>query len=273
MKFKRLGNTEEKIPAIGMGTWGIGGYSTPDYSMDDLAINVLRKGIELGMSLIDTAEMYGGGHSEEVVGEAIKKFKREDVFIVTKVLPEHLWYKDLIQSAYNSLKRLNTNYIDLYLIHAPNPEIPISETMKAMEELVDSRIVKYIGVSNFNVSQMDEARKHLKNTDIVVNQVEYSLIERRIEKDIIPYCMRNKITVMAYCPLARGLLARNEFLKEIGKKYGKTASQVALNWLVQKENVVAVVKAIKPEHLIENASATDWKLNEEDIELIEKIFV
>lgn len=273
MEFKKLGNTEEKIPAIGMGTCGIGGYSAPDYSMDKLAINALRKGVELGMYLIDTAEMYGRGHSEEIVGEAIKDFKREDVFIVTKVLPEHLKYRDLIQSAYNSLKRLNTEYIDLYLIHAPNPKIPIAETMKAMEELVEMGVVRYIGVSNFNVLQMDETRRKLKNIDIVINQVEYSLIERKIEKDVLPYCIKNKITVMAYCPLGRGLLAKNGFLEKIGKKYVKTSSQVALNWLVQKENVVAIPKAIKIEHLIENSSATDWRLNKEDLESIEKFFV
>ncbi len=272
MELKELNKTGIKIPAIGMGTWGIGGGLTPDYSNDEKAIKALIKGIELGMYLIDTAEMYGGGHSEELVGEAIKKFERQKVFIVTKVLPENLTYKDLINSAQKSLKRLNTDYIDLYLIHAPNPKIPIKETMNAMERLIEDKVVKFIGVSNFSVSQIEKARAYLRNTDIVVNQVEYNLIERKIEKVLLPYCVKNNITLMAYCPLARGLLAKNEFLKQIGKKYNKTASQIALNWLIQKEGVVAIPKSSKIEHLQENALATSWRLSEKDIQLIEEHF-
>lgn len=272
MEFKELSNTGVKIPVIGMGTWGIGGGLSPDYSSDEYSIKALRKGIELGMTLIDTAEMYGKGHSEEIVGEAIKIFPRENLFIVTKVLPENLRYNDLINAAYRSLKRLDTEYIDLYLIHAPNPKIPIKESMQAMEKLFNEGIVKFIGVSNFDVAQIEQARAYLSKTDIVVNQVEYSLIERRIEKDILPYCQKNKIIVMAYCPLARGILPKNQFLKEIGLKYGKTAAQVALNWLIGKDSVVAIPKAIKIEHLKENAESTGWRLSKEDIAQIEKHF-
>uniref|UniRef100_A0A7C4AKF9 Aldo/keto reductase n=1 Tax=Thermodesulfovibrio aggregans TaxID=86166 RepID=A0A7C4AKF9_9BACT len=271
MEFKELGVTTVKIPAVGMGTWGIGGGFIPDYSKDKEAIKALRKGIELGMSLIDTAEMYGSGHSEEIVGEAIKTFPREKIFIVTKVLPENLRYSDLIKAAHRSLKRLKTDYIDLYLIHAPNPGIPIKESMQAMEKLVNDSIVRFIGVSNFNVYQMKQAKACL-SIDIVVNQVEYSLIERKIERDILPYCIKNKITVMAYCPLGRGILPNNKFLKEIGIKYDKTAAQVALNWLIQKKGVVAIPKAIKIEHITENAESTDWRLSKEDILVIEEHF-
>ncbi len=273
MDLKELNNTGIKIPAIGMGTWEIGGRFSPDYSMDEYYIEILREGIKLGMSLIDTAEMYGAGHSEEIVGEAIKIFPRESIFIVTKVLPENLKYKDLINAAYKSLKRLKTDYIDLYLIHAPNPKIPIKETMEAMEKLVEEKIVKFIGVSNFNVYQMEEARACLSNIDIVVNQVEYHLLYRKVEKEVLPYCIKNKITLMAYSPLARGLLAKNEFLKKIGEKYKKTAAQVALNWLIQKEMVVAIPKAGNLKHLIENAQTCDFRLSEEDIWEIEKQFL
>jgi len=272
MKLKELNNTGIKIPAIGMGTWEIGGRLSPDYSMDEYYIKILREGIKLGMYLIDTAEMYGAGHSEEIVGEAIKIFPRENVFIVTKVLPENLKYKDLINSAYESLKRLKTDYIDLYLIHAPNPKIPIKETMKAMEKLVEEKIVKFIGVSNFNVYQMEKARSYLRKTEIVVNQVEYHLLYREVEKDILPYSIKNKITLMAYSPLARGLLPKNKFLKKIGEKYKKTAAQIALNWLIQKEMVVAIPKTKNLKHLIENAQASDFCLSEEDILEIEKYF-
>jgi diketogulonate reductase-like aldo/keto reductase len=272
MEFKELGNTSIYIPAIGMGTWEIGGTFYPDYSLDKEAINSLRKGLELGMTLIDTAEMYGKGHSEEIVGKAIKGFPRDKIFIVTKVLPENLRFYDLINAAERSLKRLDIDYIDLYLIHAPNLQIPLKETMEAMEKLCDEGIVRFIGVSNFDVDDMEQARKYLAKIDIVVNQVEYSLLSRDVESTILPYCIANKITLMAYCPLGRGVLARDKFLTEIGIKYKKTAAQVALNWLIQKERVIAIPKAIKIKHIIENANSTDWRLNKEDIELIEKHF-
>lgn len=269
---KELGKTGVEVPAIGMGTWGIGGYSSPDTTSDREAILALRKGIELGMYLIDTAEMYGGGHTEEIVGEAIKPFAREQIFIVSKVLPENLHYADIIKAAENSLKRLQTDWIDLYLIHFPNPEVPLSETMEAMEKLVERNLVRFIGVSNFNVNQLKEAKSYLSKAEIVVNQVEYSLVNRNIEGDILPCCMQQQITIMAYTPLAKGRLTRNEFLREIGEKYKKTAAQVALNWLIAKENVIAIPKAVKVEHLKENAGAMGWRLSENDIESISSYF-
>lgn len=272
MEFKELGNTGVKIPVLGLGTWGIGGTFSPDYSNDKEAIEALRKGIELGMTLIDTAEMYGKGHSEELVGKAIKPFKREELFIVTKVLPENLRFNDLINACHRSLKRINTDYIDLYLIHAPNPKIPTEESMEAMERLLEEGSVRFIGVSNFNISQTEQARKSLRKTEIVANQVEYSLNNRRIERDLLHYCNRNKINIIAYCPLDRGALARNQFLREIGMKYGKTAAQVALNWLIQKEGVIAIPKSIKISRIIENSQSVGWQLDEEDLALIDKNF-
>jgi diketogulonate reductase-like aldo/keto reductase len=225
------------------------------------------------MYLIDTAEMYGAGHAEEIVGKAIKPFPREQVFIVSKVLPENLHYSDVIKAAESSLKRLKTERIDLYLIHFPNPEIPLRETMEAMEKLVERNLVRLIGVSNFNVAQVEEARSCLSKNDIVVNQVEYSLLERNVERDILPYCTRHQITVMAYTPLAQGRPSTNDFLREIGIKYGKTAAQVALNWLIAKQNVIAIAKAIKIEHLEENAGAMGWRLAKDDEERPSSCFV
>ena len=245
MDLKELAKTSVQVPAIGMGTWGIGGYSYPDSSHDSEAIRALRRGFELGMCLIDTAEMYGAGHAEEIVGEAIKPFPREQVFIVSKVLPENLHYAHVIEAAEKSLKRLQTDYRDLYLIHSPNPRIPLRETMEAMEKLVERDLVRYIGVSNFDVSQMEETISYLCKNDMVVNQVEYSLLDRSVERDVLPYCTQQQVTVMAYTPLAKGRLSRNEFLRRIGQKYEKSATQVALNWLIAKENVIAIPKAIK----------------------------
>jgi len=272
MDLKELGRTGVKVPAIGMGTWGIGGYSSRDTGGDNEAIRALRRGIELGMYLIDTAEMYGAGHAEEVVGEAIKPFSREQVFIISKVLPENLHYVEVIRAVERSLKRLQTDWIDLYLIHAPNPRIPLAETIQAMEKLVERSLVRFIGVSNFDVGQMEEARSYLSKDDIVVNQVEYSLLERSVERDVLPYCSQQQMTVMAYTPLANGRLSRSEFLREIGKKYKKTAAQVALNWLIAKEKVIAIPKAVNIDHLEENAGAMGRRLSQDDIEYVSSYF-
>ena len=272
MDLKELGRTAVRVPTVGMGTWGIGGYYYPDTSQDSEAICALRRGIELGMYLIDTAEMYGAGHAEEIIGKAIKPFSREQVFIVSKVLPESLYYTEVIKAAESSLKRLQTEWIDLYLIHLPNPGIPLRETMEAMEKLVERNLVRFIGVSNFDVYQMEEARAYLSKNDVVVNQVEYSLLERNVERDVLPYCIRNQTTLMAYTPLAKGKLSTNSFLREIGNKYDKTAAQVAINWLIARQNVIAIPKAISIRHLEENAGAMGWRLTDDDIERISSYF-
>lgn len=272
MDLKELGRTDIRVPSLGMGTWGMGGYLSTDYTYDREAIRALRRGIELGIYLIDTAEMYGAGHTEEIVGKAIKPFLREQVFIVSKVLPENLHYTDVIGAAQRSLKRLQTDYIDLYLIHSPNPQIPLRETIEAMEDLVERGLVRFIGVSNFDAREMEKAMSCLSKNEIVANQVEYSLLKRSIECDLLPYCAKQRITVMAYTPLAEGRLAKSKFLREIGKKYVKTAAQVALNWLITKEDVIAIPKAIIMDHLEENAGAMGWRLSEEDIERISSYF-
>ncbi len=272
MDLKELGTTGIKVPAIGVGTWEMGGDFDRDTTGNNEAIRALRRAIELGMYLIDTAEMYGAGHAEELVGEAIKPFPREQVFIVSKVLPENLHYADVIKAAENSLRKLQTDWIDLYLIHFPNPQIPLGETLEAMAKLVERNLVRLIGVSNFDVSQMEEARSYLSKGKIVTNQVDYSLLVRSIERDVLPYCEQQQMTVMAYRPLARGELPRNKFLQEVGKKYGKTAAQVALNWLIAKEEVIAIPKAVNLDHVAENASAMGWRLSQDDIERISAYF-
>jgi diketogulonate reductase-like aldo/keto reductase len=275
LEFKRLGRTDVMVSAIGMGTWGIGGFSTPDYKYDEMAIRALRRGIELGITLIDTAEMYGGGHSEEVVGIAIKDL-REKVFIATKVWYTNLRYDDVLRSAEKSLKRLQIDTIDLYQVHWPNPHIPLSETMRAMERLVLDGKVRFIGVSNFSVKLMEEARAALSKIDIVSNQVEYSLLSREVEDDILPYCEKENITLIAYSPLGRGNILndpRSKILREVAKKYNKTLVQVALNWLIAKKPVVAIPKAINLSHVEENVNAAGWRLSDEDLELLSRVFI
>jgi Aldo/keto reductases, related to diketogulonate reductase len=269
---KYIKSINGKVSAIGMGTWGIGGgYWSPDYSGDDEWVRVLREGIGLGMTLIDTAEMYGGGHTEEIVGRSIKGFPREELFIVSKVWPNHARYDDVLRSARASANRLGT-YIDLYLLHWPAPEVPICETMRAMERLVDDGVIRFFGLSNFDVNGIEEARSCLSKYDVAAVENRYSLLHRVDESSVIPYVQRNGMLYLAYTPIEKGAFSNNEFLMGIGKKYGKTAIQVVLNWYVGIDNLVPIPKAGRVEHVRENAGAMGWRLSRDDWELISNHF-
>lgn len=274
MEFKRLGNTDLEVAAVGMGTWGIGGFSSRITSADRHQAEALRHGIELGMTHIDTAESYGAGHSEEVVGEAVRGV-RDRVFIATKVSPEHFHYDDVIKAADRSLRRLEVSYIDLYQLHWPSARIPIEETMRAMEHLLQNGKIRFIGVSNFSVNQLREAQEALSQAETVSNQVEYSLMNREVERELLPYCQKEKITIIAYSPLARGELLSGrskQILHEVSTKYGRTPAQVAINWLISKSNVVAIPKAATIEHLEENAGASRWGISNDDANLLDRSF-
>ena len=250
---------------MGMGTWGMGGKYEKDPSNVDESVKILRAGLNMGIKLIDVAELYGQGLTEEIVGEAIAGRAREDIFIISKVWKTNLRYDDVLKAMQGSLERLKTDYVDFYLIHWPSEEIPLSETMRAMERLADEGLARDIGVSNFSVELLKEAQSHLKHAKIAANQIEYSLIERSAEKDVIPYCKENGIKVIAYRPLARGNIAssQNKALEALAQKYNKTPAQIALNWITSKE-IVAIPKAGSIEHLRENYGALGWKMNEAD---------
>jgi diketogulonate reductase-like aldo/keto reductase len=257
---------------LGFGTWRIGGGMTADRSHDKEAISVMRAAIKLGVTHIDTAELYGDGHAEELVGEAIREFDRKTVFITTKVKSSNLHYEGVMEAAKRSLKRLRTEYVDLYLIHAPNESLPIGETMRAMDDLADSKMTRFVGVSNFSVEQMEKAQQASRHR-IVVNQIEYNLLTRNsgmyntdMETRIIPYCQKEGVAVVAYRPLARGELAKPGFalLDELTEKYGKTQAQVAINWLITKPNIVTIPKTMRIERVKENLGAVGWKLSAED---------
>ncbi len=228
------------------------------------------------MTLIDTAEIYARGHSEEVVAKAIRG-QRDKVFLATKVSADNLVYDRVLDAANKSLKRLEVSYVDLYQVHWPNSRVPIAETMSAMEELVRQGKVRHIGVSNFSVRQTREAKEALAKIELASNQVEYSLLDRSIEADLLPYCQKEQVTIIAYSPLARGNIpklrgGRATILDEIATKYGRTPVQVALNWLVTQLGVMAIPKAIKEAHVKENAGAADWKLADEDRERLSLAF-
>ena len=262
MDYKQLGDTGVRVPEIGLGTWLYTGGDEP-----------LRRGVELGASLIDTAESYG---TEEDVGRAIRGI-RDRVLVASKVSPQHFRRKDLLKAADQSLQRLGIDYMDLYQLHWPSDSIPIEETIEAMESLVQAGKVLYIGVSNFSVAQLQQAQAALASGSIVSNQVDYSLVKRDIETDLLPYCQENQVTVIAYSPLAQGLdrMIEQDSMGALGvvaANMGKTAAQVALNWCIRGENVVAIPKANSVEHVEEDCSATGWRLSAEDLRLLDTAF-
>ena len=257
---KPLGASQVNIPVLGWGTWRYKGGIEP-----------LRAGIDRGATLIDTAEVYG---TEEIVGQAIAG-RRDRVFLATKVAPRNFRRQKLMAAADDSLRRLKVDHIDLYQLHWPNYMVPLEETMGAMEDLVKSGKIRFIGVSNFSVWDLKRAQSALSRCKIVSNQVRYSLIERTVEWELLSYCAQQAITVIAYSPLgetfsrlrsadAAGALGR------LALKTGKSEAQIALNWLISKPNVVVIPKASSVAHAIEDCGAGEWRLTEAEYELLER---
>ena len=269
MKFdiptKKAGSFE--MPALGVGTWLFGGADQPDYSLDEHEKIGLRIALDAGITAIDTAEFYSAGHAEELIGEVIRDYDRSKLFITSKVPSIRLGYDDVLAAAQRSLTRLKTDYIDLYLVHGPNDGYPIEETMRAMDELVSQGFAKNIGVSNFVKEQIEEAQKVTKNK-IVNNQIHYNIGARALEDDgTFEYCRQNNVLVTAFRPIEKGLIEKmpgGSLLAEVGKKYGKTAIQVALNWVMNVPNVVTTFKSTNPEHLQEDFGCLGWQLSAED---------
>ena len=274
MDFKEI-SRGVKISALGLGTWGIGGRQSADRSRDDEDVKALQLGIELGMTHIDTAEYYGAGHCEEVVADAIEPFNRKDLFITTKVWRNHLRRDDLIISIKASLKRLRQDYVDLYLVHWPDSNVPLKETMGALEHCVEEGYTRLIGVSNFSAQLVEEVQSHLKEQRLVADQVEYSLREQGPSAELLPHCRENDVTLIAYTPLAKGNLAKpgNPVLDELARKYDRTQAQVALNWLISQEKVIAIPKASNAEHLRENLGAVGWRMDGEDQQRLARSYV
>jgi len=268
MEFRPLGKTDEKVPVIGMGTWTMGNQASGNDRSTE--IEALRRGIELGMVLIDTAEAYGYGKAEGLVAEAVAG-RRDEVLIATKVSPEHFHYDDVLMSCDSSLQRLGIKQIDLYQLHWPNPRVPIRESMRAMEQLVNQGKIRYIGVSNFSAEQTMEAQESLSKNEVVSNQVQYSLTSRSIERSLFPYCEREKITIIAYSPLDRGKIP-GRIPKRITEKYGMSPAQVMLNWVTYKDSVVAIPKAASVGHIEENSRSVTPRLSAEDYALLSKLF-
>ncbi len=260
-----------KIPVLGLGTWNIGGGLTPDYSRDDESVESIRMAISMGYTHIDTAQMYGDGHTEELVGRAIKPFRREELFITTKVWSNNLRYRDVLEKLEGSLRRLGTEYVDLYLIHWPNPSVPLEETFRAFNDLVGEGKIRYSGVSNFEIVQLKEAQR-LSVVPIANNQVEYNLLNREPERTgMLEYCRKEGILITAYEPLGKGALLSDLSIKKVARKYGISPAQVAIYWLLQKPGVITIPKSVNEMHLRENLSVFDLSISREDMEFLDRI--
>jgi diketogulonate reductase-like aldo/keto reductase len=259
MKYKELGRTGVTLPEVGLGTWDYKGGVGP-----------LRRGLEADALFIDTAESYG---TESLVGEAIRGL-RERVFVATKVSPQNFHKDDLGKAVEASLRKLEIDTIDLLQLHQPNPAIPIEETMGALATLVEAGKIRFCGVSNFSVPELQAAQKALGKFPIVSNQVRYNLIDRTIEKEVLPYCQANGITIIAYSPLAKNLNRITDcdpkgIIAELARSTGKTPAQIAINWGICKANVVSIPKANSEAHILENCAASGWRLSAEQLTLLD----
>jgi myo-inositol catabolism protein IolS len=306
VKYRKLGNTELEVSVVSMGCWGISGGDMWGKQDEGEAIAAIRRAYEKGINFYDTAEAYGDGYSEELLGEALDGFRKE-VKIASKVSPGNLRPKDLKKSCENSLRRLNTDYLDLYYIHWPNPDVPIFDTVKALEELKNEGKIRYYGTSNFGARQMKEFLQH---SDLTVNQLPYNLLWRIIEQEIQPFCLEKDIGIAAYSPLLHGLLtgkfgcpdsvpdgrARTrhfsnarpetrhgeegvegetfdtiEKIKSICQEFGTDMAQTSIAWALTQSGVDTVIAGARsPEHVDANAEAGDLELPEGLITRLEK---
>ncbi|WP_395516009.1 aldo/keto reductase [Pseudorhizobium flavum] len=254
------------VPALGLGTWQMG----EDVRAAQREVEALRHGIDLGLTLIDTAEMYGQGGAEEIVGEAISG-RRDDVFLVSKVYPWNASREGTIAACERSLKRMKTDRIDLYLLHWRG-EHPLAETVDAFETLRRQGKIGAWGVSNFDLGDMQELLALPDGGNCVANQVLYNLSRRGVEYDLLPWCQERGIAVMAYSPIEQGSLARNEALIHIAKAYQATPAQVALAFLMEREGVVAIPKSSHAARVAENREAAALDLTDEDLDALDAAF-
>jgi aryl-alcohol dehydrogenase-like predicted oxidoreductase len=305
MRYKVLGKSNLKVSVIGLGTGQFGsrawGYGVRFGEKD--VVKIVKRAIELGINVFDTAETYGYGESERLLGKALDGYDRDDFVIISKVAPWNLKYKNVRKAVERSLRRLNVDYIDLYLVHYPNPLIPMKETFRALERLIKEGKVRYMGVSNFSDYMLKKAEEELSSTEIVANEIEYNIFSRRAEKRIIPYCKRWNIGIIAYSPLAGGVLtgkyssknlprdrarafnflARRRFLEKaqplfevlrrIAVEKRVSLAQVALSWIIRHPLCIAIPAALTCEEIEDNAKASDLMLSSKDIQKINHVAI
>jgi diketogulonate reductase-like aldo/keto reductase len=256
----------DDVPVLGLGTWGMGEARTRGADM----VAALALGLDLGMTLIDTAEMYGEGGAEEVVGKAIAG-RREEVFLVSKVYPHNATRRGTLAACERSLKRLVTDRIDLYLLHWRG-EVPLAETLEGFEALRRSGKIRHFGVSNFDIDDMQELWRLVGGDRVQTNQLLYNLGRRGIEWELLPQLRRHHVPVMAYSPIEQGRLLGKRGLAAMAKRRGATPAQIALAWLLHQEGVIAIPKAARPQHIRENRGALDLALSSEDMAELDAAF-
>ncbi len=256
----------ERVPVLGQGTWTMGENRRSRREEAE----ALRLGLDLGMTLIDTAEMYADGGAEEVVAEAIAG-RRDEVFLVSKVLPGNASRRGTIEACERSLRRLRTDRIDLYLLHWRGRH-PLAETLEAFAELVRAGKIRYWGVSNFDTGDMEELTGLPGGAAVATNQVLYNLSRRGIEYDLLPWCRERRIPIMAYSPIEQGRILENTVLRRVAARHGATPAQVALAWLLRQKDVMVIPKAGRPEHVRENRAALDLELTAEDLAELDRAF-
>ena len=255
------------VPALGQGTWGMGEGISPE----DIEADSLRAGLDLGLKLIDTAEMYGNGGSERVVGKALVG-RRDDAFVVSKVLPSHASRKGTIEACERSLKNLKIEKIDLYLLHWQS-SVPLSETVEALEKLVTQGKIGAWGVSNFDTALMENLAEIAAKGHIATNQILYNLSRRGPEFDLIPWCENHNIPVMAYAPIEQGRIMKNRDLLDIAGKLNVAPSVLALAWVIRNPLMIAIPKTSSIKHLRENTKALDLTLDQDVLRALDKIFL
>jgi len=272
MRTQVFGSLDTPVPVVGQGTWQMHDRGAGARS----AGAALRLGIQLGLAHIDTAEMYGDGRAEEIVGEAIAGVPRETLFIVSKVLPQHASYEGTLRACEASLRRIGTDYLDVYLLHWRSGH-PLARTMAALERLVDEGKIRALGVSNFDVDDMEEAQRALERHKLACNQVLYHLLERTVERRVLPYCREHGIALVAYSPFGQGdfpsMRSRGgQVLQALAQRRDATPRQIALAFLTRGDGVFAIPKAERPDHVRENAGAGDIVLRETEIAEIDAAF-
>ena len=272
MKYETV--HELTIPKIGFGMWRIGGDSYPDPSLDSKSVTAIRAALETGYTHFDTAEAYASGHSEELLGRLIRETNtpRETLFITTKISPEHLAYGQVFQSCENSLRRINADYVDLYLIHwPPRSSTQLEEAFRALNKLVRDGKVKHLGVSNFNLKLLRQAQS-LSETPILTDQVPYRLPDRTyVENGVLEYCQQNDILLTAYSPVKFRNLPVNKTVRAIADAHSATPFQIALAWLIAQPRVITIPMSYDPQHIRENLESVNIMLTEKEIKALNEL--